>query len=152
MVADDGETLAVRLNPGSRFNFPEHPFGPHPWSSHTEWGSTIVLQVNRPGSMYGVWKIFETDGRFRHWYFNFEAPQVRTGQAVETHDFGLDLIVHPDGRREWKDVEDLHHQRITGRITSGVVDQVLGAAAELVELLDADRRWWSNWDDWTPTD
>lgn len=29
VVADDGTTLAVRLDPGSRFSFfPEHPFGP----------------------------------------------------------------------------------------------------------------------------
>lgn len=151
VVADDGETLAVRLDPGSRFAFPEHPFGPHPWSSHSAWGSTIVLQINRPETMYGVWKIFEANGTFRHWYINFEPPQVRSSQAIETGDYGLDLIVHPDGRREWKDVEDLHHQRIEGRITTQVVEDVLSAAAEVVDLLDADRRWWSAWDEWSPT-
>ena len=150
VVADDGETLAVRLDPGSRFDFPAHPFGPHPWSAHSAWGGTVVLQVNRPGTMYGVWKIFGADGEFRHWYINFEPPQVRRGQAVETGDYGLDLIVHPDGRREWKDVEDLHHQRIEGRISTQIVELVLAAAAELVDLLDADRRWWSSWDEWSP--
>lgn len=64
-----------------RFNFPEHPFSPHPWSSRSAWGSTIVLQINKPETTYGVWKIFETDGTFRHWYFNFEAPRVRTARA-----------------------------------------------------------------------
>lgn len=150
VVADDGETLAVRLDPGSRFTFPAHPSGPHPWSSRSAWGSSIVLQINRPETMYGVWKIFEPDGSFRCWYVNFEPPQVRRGQAIETGDYGLDLIVHPDGRREWKDVEDLHYQRIEGRITTQVVEEVLASVAELVELLDADRRWWSAWDEWSP--
>ncbi len=30
------------------------------------------------------------------------------------------------------------------------VAEVLAAAAELVEDLDVDRRWWAPWDDWTP--
>jgi Protein of unknown function (DUF402). len=95
VVADDGETLAVRLDPGSCFEFPTHPFGPHPWSAHSAWGETVVLQLNRPDLMYGVWKIFEADGRFRHWYINFERPQVRYKLAIETEDYGLDLIVIP---------------------------------------------------------
>ena len=57
------------------------------------------------GDRYGVWKFFETDGTFRHWYVNFEAPIVRHDDGFDTDDHGLDLIVHPDGRREWKDVE-----------------------------------------------
>ena len=65
------------------------------------------------------------------------------------HPFG-DLIVWPDGRREWKDVEDLHHQVAEGRISPATVSEVLATAAGLVELLDEDRRWWSDWDDWTP--
>lgn len=31
VIADDGIQLAVLLKPGSPFNFPQHPFGPHPW-------------------------------------------------------------------------------------------------------------------------
>lgn len=111
VVADDGDVLAVRLNPGSPFTFPDHPFGPHPWSAHDAWGASIVLQILRRDKPYGVWKFFDTDGTFRHWYVNFEAPVVRRPGGFETNDFGLDLILHPDGRREWKDVEDLHHQR-----------------------------------------
>ena len=39
---------------------------------------------------------------------NFEAPVVRDADGYQTLDYGLDLIVHGDGRREWKDVPDLH--------------------------------------------
>ena len=150
VVADDGDVLATRCDPGARFHFPEHPFGPHPWDAHTEWGGSIVLHLSRADTSYGVWKFFETDGTFRHWYFNFEPPIVRVDGGFETDDFGLDLIVWPDGRREWKDVEDLHHLGAVGRISPTTVGAVLATAAGLVALLYKDRRWWSDWDDWTP--
>jgi hypothetical protein len=150
VVADDGDVLATRLDPGSVFTFPEHPFGPHPWSAHPQWGGSVVLHLSRADTAYGVWKFFETDRTFRHWYVNFEPPAVRVPGGYETDDHGLDLIIWPDGRREWKDVEDLHHQVAEGRITPDTVGEVLATAAEVVALLDEDRRWWSDWDDWTP--
>ena len=106
MVADDGEVLAVLLEPGSPFTFHEHPFGPHPWRDQAAWGATTVLQLHREGDAYSVWKLFD-EGAFRYWYVNFEAPVVRHEGAFDTDDHGLDLIVHPGGRREWKDVEHL---------------------------------------------
>jgi hypothetical protein len=148
--SDDGEILAVRLDPGSPFTFPSHPFGPHPWSASSVWGSSVVLQLHRAGDHYGVWKFFDPAGAFLHWYINFEAPIIRRPEGFETDDHGLDLIVYPDGRREWKDVADLHWQRVTGRIDGDTVGLVLGAAAEVVELLDSRTQWWSRWEDWTP--
>ena len=150
VVADNGDVLAVRLDPGSRFTFfPEHPFGPHPWRAHEAWGGSVVLMLTRVGSPYGVWKYFDLDGTFRHWYVNFEPRPLRHSDAYDTGDHGLDLLIHTDGRREWKDVEDLHHQRVEGRLTPDDVTEVLAAAAGLVDLLDQDRRWWAPWDDWT---
>jgi len=149
VVADDGDVLAVLLEPGSVFTFHEHPFGPHPWSAHTAWGGTTVLQLHRQGDAYGVWKFFDDDG-FRYWYVNFEAPVVRHPDGFDTDDHGLDLIVHPDGRREWKDVEHLHVQRAQGRIDLETVGAVLEAADRVVDLLDADDRWWAEYDDWAP--
>jgi len=150
VVSDDGATLAVRLDPGSGFTFPSHPFGAHPWSSRAAWGSTVVLQLHRAGDHYSVWKFFDCAGTFLHWYVNFEAPIVRGPEGFETNDHGLDLIVHPDGRREWKDVADLHWQRVTGRIDEGTVGRVLAAAADVTAQLDANAHWWSRWDGWTP--
>lgn len=152
VVADDGPdgVLAVLLEPGSPFTFHDHPIGPHPWRGHDSWGGSVVLQLHRGADRYGVWKFFEPDGTFRYWYLNFEAPIVRHDDGFATDDHGLDLIVHPDGRREWKDVEHLAEQVDEGRITWDTVARVLEAAAEVVRLLDADDRWWAPWDDWTP--
>ena len=152
VVADDGEVLAVRLDPGSTFTFPDHPFGPHPWSAHQAWRGSTLLQLSRRDTWYGAWKFFDADGGLRHWYLNFEPPIVRRENAIETDDYGLDLVLHPDGRREWKDVEDLHHQRTEGRTSVETVLHVLSVAAEVVSLLDVGERWWSPWDQWSPGD
>jgi Protein of unknown function (DUF402) len=149
VVADDGDVLAVLLEPGSRFRFHEHPFGPHPWSAYDAWGDTTVLQLHREGDAYGVWKFFE-GGVFTRWYVNFEAPVVRHDDAFDTDDHGLDLIVHPDGRREWKDVDHLSELVTSGRMTGEEVLGVLHAAAEVTARLDRDARWWAPWDHWAP--
>jgi len=150
VVSDDGVVLAVRLDPGSPFTFYDHPTGPHPWSSYTSWDASVVLQLLRTDTDYGVWKFFGTDGTFLHWYINFEAPIVRRVNAFETDDHGLDLIVSPDGAREWKDVDDLHRQRAQGRIDLNRVGRVLAAAAEVTDLLDTGTEWWKPWAEWKP--
>jgi hypothetical protein len=150
VLADDGEVLAVLLEPGAPFAFHEHPFGPHPWRAHTSWGETTVLQLHREGDAYAVWRFFDDDG-FRYWYINFEAPVVRGEGTFDTDDHGLDLIVHPDGRREWKDVDHLARLVTSGRMTGAQVVDVLHAAAEVVDLLDAgEAPWWAPWSDWHP--
>ena len=70
--------------------------------------------------------------------------------GYETDDHGLDLIIWPTDVVSAKDVEDLHHQQAQGRISLETVGGVLQAAASLVALLDEDRRWWADWDDWSP--
>lgn len=150
VVSDDGDVLAVQLDPGSPFTFYEHPHGPHPWSAHAARDATVVLQLLRAQTDYGVWKYFGTDGTFLHWYINFEAPILRHPDAFDTADHGLDLIVYPDGTRAWKDVEDLHRQRAEGRIDLTTVGRVLAAAAEVIDLLDSGTQWWKPWTEWKP--
>jgi hypothetical protein len=150
VVADDGDVLAVLLEPGAPFTFHEHPFGAHPWSAHPAWGGSTVLQLHREGDAYAVWKFFDEHG-FRHWYLNFEAPVVRHEGSFDTDDHGLDLILHPDGRREWKDVEHLSELVTRGRMTGPEVVDVLHAAGGVIALLDADEGpWWAAWSQWHP--
>ena len=149
VIHDDGEVLVVLLEPGAPFTFHDHPFGPHPWRGHDAWGDTTVLQLHREGDAYAVWKFFDERG-FRHWYVNFEAPVVRHERSFDTDDHGLDLIVSPDGRRTWKDVQHLSEMVTSGRMTGEQVLGVLHAAAELSALLDRDARWWARWDTWSP--
>lgn len=62
---------------------------------HSEWGGAIVLQLYRSGDLYSVWKFFDPDGSFRHWYINFEAPLKRGPGYIDTNDYGLDLSLTP---------------------------------------------------------
>lgn len=150
VIADDGNKLAVLLEPGSPFTFHTHPQGAHPWSAHAAWKGTEVLQLYRSGDLYSVWRIFE-DGVFRRWYLNFEAAIIRRGQAFETVDYGLDLLIEPDGSWVWKDVEGMNGMRREGRMTTAQIMDVLAAAESVVEDIGSNHRWWSSWDDWHPT-
>ena len=156
VVADSGTCLAVLLKPGTRFTFFPHPFGAHPWAAHQVWRGSTVLQLQREGDAYAVWKFFDLEQRFTHWYINFQQPFVRHvdasgGGTFETADLGLDIVVPGDGSSwHWKDVEDPDEMVASGRITSaeraGIADEAERVAADL----DADAGWWSDWDDWQP--
>jgi len=149
VVADDGEVLATVQEDGCPLTFPEHPFGPHPWSQASAWRGPTVLKLRRTDAAYSVWKFF--DGPvFRHWYVNFEEPVVRRPDGVDLDDHQLDLVVEPDGARRWKDVEDLAPALASGRIDADQLRTVLEAATEVTERLDRDDRWWAPWDGWAP--
>jgi hypothetical protein len=149
VVDDDGQVLAVRLDRGASMTFPPHPFGPHPWSGQTMWGATTVLQLHRVDDWYAVWHLFEDD-RDLGWYVNFEAPVRRGPSWFETVDYGVDIVIAPDGSWAWKDVDDVEEQVRVGRLTSRLADELRSRAARLAADLDAGRRWWSEWDTWTP--
>lgn len=152
VVADDGDVLATLQVDGTPMTqHPEHPFGPHPWSGFSQWSGPSVLKLRRPGEWYSVWHFFDA-GVPRYWYVNFETPVVRAVDGIEVNDLELDLVVHPDGRREWKDVQDLAPHLATGRIAADELGHVLAAATDVWGLLDRDERWWSVWDDWVPVE
>lgn len=109
-----------------------------------------MLQLFRSGDLYSIWKFFDPDGSFRHWYVNFEAALKRGPGYIDTDDYGLDLVVDASGQRSWKDVSDLHHQRTEGRISPQKVLDVLAEAAHVEAALDRNEHWWSSWEDWSP--
>jgi len=150
VVVDDGDVLATLQADGTPLTFPEHPGGPHPWSHQTHWLGTTVLKLRRAGDWYSVWKFFGADGDFLGWYVNFERPYVRRADGFDIDDLELDLVVHPDGRREWKDVEALDARLREGRFSLDDLRQVLAAAPVVTDLLDRDDRWWGPWDEWVP--
>jgi hypothetical protein len=149
VVADD-DVLATLQRDGSPLTFPPHPGGPHPWSHQTHWLGTTVLKLRRPEEWYSVWKFFDADLAFQGWYVNFERPYVRRADGIDIDDLELDLVLHADGRREWKDVEALDDRLREGRFSADDLLHVLAAAPDVIDLLDRDDRWWSPWDGWTP--
>ena len=75
---------------------------------------------------------------------------TRHAGAIHTLDYGLDLVITPDGTTRWKDVEDLNELRRSGRMTLEEIGEVLEAAEQVSHDLAVEQRWWSRWDDWRP--
>ena len=157
VVQDGAGCLAVLLQPGSPFGFPEHPFGPHPWSHLRAWSGSTVLQLQRDGDAHAAWKFFDAAGTATHWYVNFQEPVVRHvgpdgGGAFDTADLGIDIVFARDGGWEWKDVDDPDRMVASGRITPAERDRIRAEAAAVAGRLDAGIRWWAPWDGWHPGD
>ncbi|SEB74695.1 Predicted RNA-binding protein, associated with RNAse of E/G family [Nocardioides exalbidus] len=150
VVADDGILVTLQRN-GTPLTFPPHDH-PHPWAHVDAWTGTTVLKLRREGDWYSVWKFFDADGAFLHWYVNFETPYVRADGAIHVNDLQLDIVVPPDGDWRWKDVQDLAPTLASGRITQDELLAVLREAAHVAELLDRGDLWWAPWDGWTPAD
>ena len=153
VVADTGTELAALTSPGTPFEFSHHPFGPHPGAHLDAWGDTWVLELIRDGYRHAAWLMYDAGPGgpvLRHVYLNFEAPVVRDADGYQTLDYGLDLIVHADGRREWKDVPDLHAYLRSGRMDEQSVLAVLADSERVVAELDSGKPWWSAWESWLP--
>ena len=150
VVSDDGAVLAVLLRPNTPMTFPVHPFGSHPWGGREAWAGPAVLQLYRAGDRYAVWRLFR-DGRPTGSYINFEAAISRRARAFDTVDYGLDIVIDPSGSWRWKDQADPAAYVAAGRMTPAERDAVLHSAAAVTADLDAGRRWWAPWDDWSPT-
>jgi hypothetical protein len=151
VVGDDGLVLATVMPDGTPMAFPEHPV-PHPWGHLEAWTGTSVLKLRRTHDWYSVWKFFDADGAFLHWYVNFETPVHRTADGVEVNDLQLDIVIAPDGDWRWKDVEHLAPSMTGNRITADELLATLDAAAEVADLLQRDDRWWAPWDGWALAD
>lgn len=151
VVADTDDLLALLVTEGSPMEFPDHPFGPHPWSSLDRWRDTDVLQLHRPGDGYAVWGIFRGGVR-SGWYVNFQRPFVRHAAAIDTLDHGVDIVVDADGRWAWKDREHVAEQVAAGRLTAAEAAEVWGEADRVAAELDAGPAswWWATWSDWHP--
>jgi hypothetical protein len=155
VVRDEPGLLATYLPEGAPFTFPDHPVV-HPWrrQGRTAWGGNGVLMLHRPGNAHAIWHFWEgPERRFAGWYVNFQEPFRRTPGGFDTQDLELDLLVFPDGRREWKDEAKFAAGVRDGWYTQEQEQAVRGEAARLVAELDAGRRWWDPaWASWAPGD
>ena len=75
------------------------------------WEGADVMVWVPPAGAYSVWWFWEpVSGEFRGWYGNLEEAQVRWDDGatagIDTVDQALDLWVHPDGTRVWKDLDE----------------------------------------------
>ena len=94
------------------------------------------------GADYSIRWFFGSDGTFIHWYGNLEAPAIRWRDGalagLDTVDWDLDVIIHPDRSVRWKD-EDEFTARLATPDAYWVDDEqrVRRAGAEVIALARA---------------
>jgi protein associated with RNAse G/E len=101
-----------------------------------------MLSWHPPGADYSIRWFFQPDGTFTRWYANLEAPAVAwrdPGLAgIDTVDWDLDVVIHPDRSWEWKDEEEFA-ARLAMPDAYWVDDEerVRQAGKDVVELVEA---------------
>ncbi|MEV4822357.1 DUF402 domain-containing protein [Micromonospora sp. NPDC049274] len=101
------------------------------------WKTYDILVLMPPQAAYSVWWFFR-DGAFTGWYVNLETPCHRQPNGVDTTDLILDIVVTPDRRWEWKDVDEFD-----GRIGNplyfdrATADAVRAEGERLIKLIAA---------------
>ena len=151
VVADDGEVLATVQDDGCPLTFPEHPFGPHPWSHVSAWRGPTVLKLRRTDVRLLGLEVLRRclssgTGTSTSSSPSSAAPTGSTSTTISSTSSSSRTAT-----RHWKDVEDLAPALASGRIDVDQLRDVLAAATEVTERLDRDDRWWAPWDEWAPT-
>lgn len=158
VVEDTDDALVVFVEPGAPFTFPDGDWptqdGRHPWSSRAAWQGHGCLMVQRPGEHHAVWHFWTGPERtFACWYVNLQTAVRRVGDAIETQDLELDLVVAPDGSWEMKDWDLLDQRVAEGRYSAELAVFIRRLGVQLGRELDAGRHWWDDsWQRWTPDD
>ncbi|HUR48243.1 MAG TPA: DUF402 domain-containing protein [Acidimicrobiales bacterium] len=98
------------------------------------------------------------DGRFVHWYVNFQLPADRHASGYDSLDLVIDLVVEPDGSFWWKDTTEFEQALDSGVFPESYRDEVQAATEEVMTLLDSrsgpfDPKWleWRPPNHWPPT-
>lgn len=149
VVSDDGEEL-VHWSPAgvmgcfatSRF-FPDREHLPREerqlvslesrqWHYRGAPARGTSLSFIRSGSWASIAATWYPDGRFAHWYVNFQLPMQRWARGYDTLDLVLDIVVAPNGSWKWKDVQPFQ-AAIQRGIFDPSVEEAVKAEAERVE-------------------
>jgi hypothetical protein len=156
VVADEDDQLVSYIAPGAEFGFVDGQWptadGRHPWRDRSRWEGHGCLMVQRPGEAHAVWHYWHgPDREFLCWYINLQAPARRTAIGYDTQDHELDVVVFPDGRWVFKDLEVLDDRVAAGQLSQHRIDEVRRLGDSMAIELDAGRHWWDHrWADWTP--
>ena len=127
VVRDDEAETAIWIPAGTENVYPVDDVGREVrlsrdgvrWATRTT--SSRMLAVLRPGEQWSVWHYWDDEGRFDHWYVNFEEQLGRSGSNLDYRDRKLDLIARPDGTTMLKDEDELDEAARIGLLDAEAV-------------------------------
>lgn len=101
-----------------------------------------LLSWHPVGADYSIRWFFHPDGTFYGWYANLEAPASTWRDAgpagLDTADWDLDVVIHPDGTWQWKDEAEFAERLLTPEAYwVDDEDRVRAAGDEVVKLVEA---------------
>lgn len=152
VAADESQTLALWIAPGSPIRRPSPFHVPVPdlaagcWEARdTTWSGEGVLMLRRPETRHALWLFWKPTGAFHGWYVNLE-DWWRTDEGVDAYDHILDIWVHPDGRWEWKDADELAQAVEAGIFTAGESEAIRAEGERVISNWPFP----TGWEDWRP--
>lgn len=164
VVRDDARGLAVWLPGGSEQVVARLPDGRHVRSippsarnqatevpTRTRWRGAGQVRIAPTGEPWSLWFFTGEDGGWRGVYVNVELPHRRTGSSTVTRDLVLDLVVHPGGSWQYKDVDELLDLEGAGAMSAPLAAWVRAQGARAADLVE--RRGWpldEGWESWRP--
>ncbi|MFN0095768.1 MAG: DUF402 domain-containing protein [Dehalococcoidia bacterium] len=114
------------------------PWGPGEWrlerTSSWRWDALFVLS---PASWWATWLLWEPGGRFRGWYVNLQEPFEPTPWGLDHRDLQLDILVPPDRRWRWKDIDDLERCEALGVMSAPVAARTRAEGEEATRQIEA---------------
>jgi hypothetical protein len=116
------------------------------------WTRNHTLMFQRPGSLSSVWLFYrEGTWEFNYYYVNLQAPLSRTEVGFDTADYMLDIVVQPDFRWEWKDLDEFADARTHGILPADLLDRVQAAGEAMIPEIE-ERRFPFNagYESWRP--
>ncbi len=102
---------------------------------------------------HSIWLLWtrDADRRFRGYYVNFEEPFRRTAIGFDTNDHTLDIVVAPDSRWSWKDVDDFDARVQQGMYSPEFAAAIRADAAGVIATIESRRPPFpGEWQTWQP--
>jgi hypothetical protein len=143
IVVRDDEQLALWTPHGALLRIGDN--GPVPPRAGDDWRHVDYVQDLSALRLVGDHTHFVLwDGSgFAGWSVNLESPFERTNAGFDFQDFALDLRIHPDGRIEVQDEDELAEMERRGLVDG---DWVRAEAARIIARPPVP----SGWEDWRP--
>jgi hypothetical protein len=161
VVADTPAEFVIFVPSGSPIGYVDGNWptadGRHPWQgtkgAKSRWQGHGCLMLHPVGEAYAIWHFWKgPDRQFSSWYINLQDPFRRTAAAMDTLDHEVDVIVHPDGTPELKDVDRVAECVRFGRFDAVFARIVISRGREFRDrILQARTVWWDpRWAAWEP--